>query len=98
MSDILFNQQQSGQPDAPKIEFPCDYPVKILGDADADFVEFVLKVVQRHDGDFNGTHDVKASRNGRFQSVTVVITATGEAQLSALHKEFMDSGRVKMVI
>ncbi|MCL6416710.1 DUF493 domain-containing protein [Aestuariirhabdus sp. Z084] len=98
MSDLIVNQQQNGQQEAPKIEFPCDYPVKVMGDAAEDFVEFVLGVVLRHDHSFNGKHDLKTSRNGRFHSVTVVITATGKPQLSALHQELMDSGRVKMVL
>ncbi len=98
MNNIIFNSPQGNPQDAPKIEFPCDYPVKIMGDASEGFVDFVIEVVQRHDALFSGKHTLKTSRNGRFHSVTVIIEATGEDQLSALHEELKSSGRVKMVI
>ncbi|RRJ85386.1 DUF493 domain-containing protein [Aestuariirhabdus litorea] len=69
-----------------------------MGEAEVDFIEFVLEVITRHDSSFDGQHEVKTSRNGRYHSVTVVITATGEVQLKALHQELMGSGRVKMVL
>ena len=34
--------------EAPKIEFPCDYPIRIIGKAEADFEDFVKQVVQNH--------------------------------------------------
>ena len=36
------------EPKAPKIEFPCDYVIKVIGDAAPDFVEFVVGVVEQH--------------------------------------------------
>lgn len=98
MSNIIFNGQQDSQLEAPKIEFPCDYPVKIMGNAADDFADFVVAVVLHHDASFNGKYQLKKSRNGRFHSVTVIIQATGEEQLAALHEELKSSGRVKMVI
>ena len=33
--------------DAPKIEFPCLYPIKIIGKAVGDFQESVLEAIER---------------------------------------------------
>ena len=32
----------------PKIEFPCDYPIKILGEANGSFIEHILAVMDNH--------------------------------------------------
>jgi len=85
--------------EAPKIEFPCLYPLKVVGNATEDFQAFVLDVLKRHSGSILDEHiEVNPSRNGRFLSVRVTITATGEAQLQAIFEELKASGRVHMVL
>ncbi|MEH6575891.1 MAG: DUF493 family protein [Amphritea sp.] len=86
--------------EAPKIEFPCaDYPIKVIGRNAPDFKEFVIDTMKKYDP----TLDVakvteQGSRNGKFLSVRLMITATGADQLEELHKEFISSGRVQMVM
>ncbi|KFC50937.1 hypothetical protein DK37_28775 [Halomonas sp. SUBG004] len=83
----------------PKITFPCDYPLKVVGDAADDFPATVCQVIVRHAPDFDETTlEVVDSRNGRFQSVRVTIVATGEQQLSQLFDELKATGRVHMVV
>lgn len=84
--------------EAPKIEFPCDYPIRIVGNSAPDFKDFVKKVVTNHAPDFNGKTDEKSSKTGKYTSITVTIRATGEAQLQALFEELKASGRVHMVL
>ena len=84
--------------EAPKIEFPCDYPIRVIGNAAEDYEDFVKTLVARHAPDFDGKTEEKASRNGKFTSITVTIRATGEAQLKALYDDLMASGRVRMVL
>lgn len=33
----------------PRIEFPCDYPIKVIGEASPEFVSKVLRIVGRYD-------------------------------------------------
>ena len=42
------------EPQAPKIEFPCDYPIRIVGHSAPDYKDFVLRVVAKHAPDFDG--------------------------------------------
>lgn len=85
--------------EAPKIEFPCSYPLKVVGDAAGDFQGFVIDVLERHAGAIASEHiEINPSRNGRFLSVRVTITATGEPQLRAIFEELKASGRVHMVL
>lgn len=83
----------------PKIEFPCAYPLKIIGHAADDFREFVVSVLERHtDRIHEQTIDVRASSGGRFVSVRITITATGEEQLKNIFAELKASGRVQVVL
>ncbi|MEO1829159.1 MAG: DUF493 domain-containing protein [Pseudomonas sp.] len=87
------------EPQAPKIEFPCQYPIKVIGTAGDDFAEVICGVVERHaPGIDTTTIDVKDSKNGRFLSLRLVITATGQEQLEALHRDLKATGRVHMVL
>ena len=83
---------------AVKIEFPCDYPIRIVGFSAPDYKDFVVRVVTNHAPDFAGQVKMKTSSNGKYMSATVVIRATGEPQLKALFEEFKTSGRIQMVL
>lgn len=86
--------------EAPKIEFPCeDYPIKIMGDAVDDFHSVVVTIIEKHSPNFDQTKiTIRDSRNGRYQAVTVYITATGEPQLKALFEDLKTFDAVKMVL
>jgi putative lipoic acid-binding regulatory protein len=84
----------------PRIEFPCaDYPIKVMGDATEDLQSWVMNIMERHAPGFDEARvTVRDSRNGRFQSVTVFITATGEPQLRAIFEDLKKYDAVKMVL
>lgn len=87
------------EPEAPKIDFPCRYPVKVIGRATSDYASAIRAIVERHaEGLTDADIVAKSSRSGTFDSITFTIVATGEYQLSALHAELVASGRVSMVI
>ena len=84
----------------PKIEFPCaDYPVKIMGKHSDEYQHAVLEVIERHAPGFDRSKvSVRVSNKGRFRSISVFITATGEHQLRALHEELLQRTETKMVL
>ena len=89
---------EEGQ-EPPKIEFPCDYPIKVLGRNVDAFRPTVLEIVERHAPGFDREAIVaRDSREGRFVSLTITIVATGPEQLDMLHKDLVVSGLVQMVI
>ncbi|MBB3047182.1 hypothetical protein FHR99_001418 [Litorivivens lipolytica] len=86
-------------PEAPKIEFPCAYPIKVMGDAEPDFRDMVVEVMSGFCGPIDDRDvSVKLSRTGKFSSVTVTITATGERQLQSIFEALKATGRVQMVL
>ena len=85
--------------DAPLIEYPCEFPIKIMGHTRAGFAQTMLEVISRHAPDFNGaTLEMKASKHGKYLSITCVINATSRAQLDALYQELCDHPMVVMVL
>ncbi len=81
------------------IEYPCDFPLKILGHAQPGFAQAVLVVIKRHVHDFeDGTLAMKTSRKGKYLSLTCVIRATSREQLDALYQDLCDHPMVVMVL
>ncbi|WP_369601395.1 DUF493 domain-containing protein [Hahella sp. SMD15-11] len=84
---------------APKIEFPCDYQIKVIGDATDDFHERVVTVVRRHAPDLDESRiEVQDSAKGRFMSLRIWIRATGVDQLQALFGELKQDTGIHMVL
>ena len=83
----------------PKIEFPCHYPIKVLGDARDDFIDRVFEIIQEHAPEIERNKVVtRDSRKGTFVSVHIVIMATGVDQLRNIHSSLQAYDAVKMVI
>jgi len=83
----------------PKIEFPCEYPIKAIGDNGDDFKSLVIETVRKFAPDLDeASVTLNPSRKGNFVSVRFIIQATGPDQLGGLHDALMATGRVKMVI
>ncbi len=99
LRDLRRASATSGPASEPTITFPCDYPIKVVGDAAEDFTATVCQVVQRHDSSFDASSiEVVESRTARFLSVRLTLRATGEAQLKALFADLKATGRVHMVV
>ena len=85
--------------DASLLEYPCDFPVKILGHTQAGFAQAVLEVVKRHAPDFDdATLELRASKRRKYLSITCVIRATSREQLDSLYQELCDHPMVVMVL
>jgi uncharacterized protein len=81
------------------IAFPVDFPIKIMGARSEDFAQSVLDVVLRHAPDFDAaTMEMRASKGGKYLSLTCTVRATSKAQLDALYMELTQHPRVKVVL
>lgn len=80
-------------------EFPCDFPIKAMGEADAAFESVVLEIVARHAPDMD--HEAvrrRPSRNGRYLAVTVTIRARSKRQVDAIYAELSAHRKVLMAL
>ena len=81
------------------LEFPCAFPLKIMGKADDALTTAVLEIVSRHAPDFDSaTIEIRASSSGRYVGLTCTVTATSKAQLDALYRELTSHPLVKVVL
>ncbi|MET1078695.1 MAG: DUF493 domain-containing protein [Pseudomonas sp.] len=82
------------------IELPCEaYPIKVIGDAGEGFAELVIATVRPHAPGLDpSTMVLRDSRNGRYQTVQLLITATSIEQLQDINSALRATGRVHMVL
>jgi hypothetical protein len=80
-------------------EFPCQFPLKVMGSHDESFEAEVLALIRDHVGEpGEAAIERRASRNGRYLSLTVTFTATSKAQLDALYRDLHASDKVVMTL
>lgn len=81
------------------LEFPCDFPIKVMGRADVALDRTVLDVLRAHIGATAAPRlATRASSGGRYISVTVTITATSQEQLDGIYRELSAHEQVMMVL
>ena len=81
------------------LEFPCEFPLKVMGKADDTLAQAVLEIVTKHAPDFDGaTMEMRASSGGNYLSLTCTIRATSKVQLDALYRELSGHPLVKVVL
>mgnify|MGYP001826109989 CR=1 FL=1 len=91
-------EQTSGQPET-LLEFPCKFPVKVMGRSEDGFEALVTEIVLVH-ADLHGDEPItiNASSSGSFISVTVTITALSKAQLDRIYQDLSDCERVLVAL
>lgn len=83
----------------PKIEFPCDYPVKVIVEVDLTIIQYVTSIVEKHDASISPEKmEQNPSRSGKFISLRFMLWATGTPQLEKLFEELKQCDAVKMVL
>lgn len=79
------------------LEFPCDFPFKVVGVTDATFVDQVMVIIQKYvPGEY--APSVKPSAKGNYQSVSVTIRAENIQQIEGLYEELGAIEGVKLVL
>ena len=81
------------------IEFPCDFPIKVMGKSTDGFAQTIADVVLKHAPDFDAAKmEMRPSKAGNYLSLTCTIRATSQAQLDALYRELSGHPMVKVVL
>jgi len=81
------------------LEFPCDFPLKIMGKAEEGFAQEICGIVLRHSPDFDAaTVEMRTSKAGNYLSLTCTVRATSKAQLDALYLDLTKHPLVKVVL
>lgn len=86
-------------PEQSLIEYPSDFPIKIMGSAHPEFEKTIIELVQQHAPDFDPvTLECRPSKAGNYLSVTCTIRATSREQLDNLYRALSAHEMVKVVL
>jgi putative lipoic acid-binding regulatory protein len=81
------------------IDYPSEFPIKVMGAQVEGFVEAVVAVARRHDPALDENRiELRPSRAGNYLGVTLTVTATSREQLDALYTELSSHPMVKVVL
>jgi putative lipoic acid-binding regulatory protein len=81
------------------IEYPSDFPIKIMGTTHPEFVEIIGAVVLLHAPDFDlACMEIRPSSGGNYTSVTCTVRATSREQLDNLYRALTGHPMVKLVL
>ena len=87
------------EPEDSLLEFPCRFPIKVMGLADRNFDLLVVELVRRHVPDLSeGAVKSRLSREGKYVSITVTINAQSREQLDNIYLELTGNDRVLMAL
>jgi len=81
------------------LEFPCDFPLKIMGATTPDFAQTIAAVVAKHAPGFDAASmEMRPSKAGNYLSLTCTVRAVSQVQLDALYRELTSHPMVKVVL
>jgi putative lipoic acid-binding regulatory protein len=81
------------------IEYPSLFPIKVMGLKAEGFVEAMTAIATEHDPGFElGRLEMRDSSGGKYQSLTLTVTATSREQLDNLYRALTAHPQAKYVL
>jgi len=81
------------------LEFPVDFPLKVMGRRVDDFAQSISAIVREHVPTFDpATMELRTSSHGTYLSVTVVVRVESREQLERLYRELSTHPLVSVVL
>lgn len=80
-------------------EFPCRFPIKVMGRSGDDFELAVVQILRRHIPQLpEGAIQRRGSKQNNYLALTVVIDAQSRAQLDAIYRDLTACEHVLMAL
>ncbi|MEW6760833.1 MAG: DUF493 family protein [Pseudomonadota bacterium] len=81
------------------IEYPSDFPIKVMGATHVDFASTIVEVVTKLDPTFHaGKVESRPSSKGNYTGLTVTVRATSREMLDDVYRALSSHPMVKMVL
>jgi putative lipoic acid-binding regulatory protein len=81
------------------MQFPCDFPIKIIGKNTALFLEEITMIIRQH---FPQTPDIairnQSSQKNNYIAITATVLAHDQITLDALYQDLTNHPDIKMVL
>lgn len=90
---------QATQSEDTLIEFPCQFPIKVMGETHVDFSSEMTKTIQTLVPEF-GAHliEMRGSAGGKYISLTCTVYVTSKPQLDDIYRALTAHPMVKVVL
>ncbi len=86
-------------PEQSLIEYPSQFPIKVMGAHVEGFVEAITHVARQFDPGFDAsTIEQRPSKGGNYLGLTITVTATSREQLDELYRTLTTHPMVKVVL
>lgn len=86
-------------PEQSLIEYPSQFPIKVMGAQVDGFVEAIAHVARQFDPGFDAaTIEQRPSKGGNYLGLTITITATSREQLDEIYRTLTTHPMVKVVL
>ena len=80
-------------------QFPCEFPIKVMGPANDDFRSLVLGILAKHFGDIDRKLiEERPSSGGKYLGLTITVRAESKAQLDAAYVELTSCRQVLVAL
>ena len=80
-------------------EFPCDFPIKVMGKSHPEFAETIVTVVKQFDEAVDASRvETRPSSGGNYTGLTVTVRATSRAHLDDIYRALTGHPMVKVVL
>ncbi len=75
-------------PEESLIEYPCDFPIKVMGPHSEVYIEEIVSLVVTHAPGFDaGQHLARRpSSTGKYIGLTITVRATSREQLDTIYR------------
>ena len=88
-----------GDGSASLIEYPSEFPIKVMGARVEGFVEAIIEVARGFDPQLDTARvELRPSSAGNYLGITLLVTATSREQLDALYQALTAHPMVKVVL
>lgn len=89
----------SDAPETSLIEYPSDFPIKVMGKQDPTLAQTLSDIVIEHDPGFDpSTVEIRLSKAGNYVGLTFTVRATSREQLDSLYKALHSHPLVSVVL
>lgn len=86
-------------PEESLIEYPCRFPIKVMGANVEGFIDAIAYVARGFDPDFDpATIEQRPSKGGNYLGLTVTVLVTSREQLDELYRTLTTHPMVKVVL
>jgi hypothetical protein len=92
MADIKLDSNTT----PPLIDFPCDFPIKVMGETQDSFAQTIIDLIQALEPTFDVSKiEMRASSGGKYISLTCTVHVNSQAQLDDIYRSISAHPLVK---